>query len=82
MTTTNRPVYLIRLQAQPSDIPVSVRLRRLLKYALRATGFKCLELVQVGETEETAGAHMERRPASPTSAAESTRSPPPPQDSY
>jgi len=40
-----RERFLLTLEALPSDVPSSNRLRRLLKYALRGLGLKCVRLV-------------------------------------
>ena len=38
---TDRPKYSLVVEALPSDVPAVVRLRRLLKYALRSCRLRC-----------------------------------------
>jgi hypothetical protein len=42
------PVYLVRLQAQVSEVPPACRLRRGLKVLLRSFGLRCLAVQEVG----------------------------------
>ena len=56
-----RPVYLLRLEALPRDVPAGRRLAGLLEVALRAFGFRCL-----GARELSAGAAGEQASALPT----------------
>jgi hypothetical protein len=48
---------VIVLEPQPSDVPVGVRLKRLLKYAGRGLALKC---VHIGEREEVRTVFVER----------------------
>ena len=43
MEDTPRPRYRIELEALPDPTPVIIRLRRLLKHALRACRLRCVE---------------------------------------
>lgn len=40
----NEPNYVIEFRPQPSAVPAPLRIRRLLKYALRSLGLKCISL--------------------------------------
>ena len=43
-SVAERPVFALRLRAEPHPtIPPAIRLRRLLKYALRACHLRCIE---------------------------------------
>ena len=42
-----QPDYLIRLKPLPSPRPAAVRIRLLLKWALRQAGLKCVEIREV-----------------------------------
>jgi hypothetical protein len=44
--------YRLILRPQPSPTPVAVRLRRLLKYALRVVGLKCLRVEEIAPQPE------------------------------
>jgi hypothetical protein len=39
----NRPIFLLRLRAQKDADPIKA-LRRLLKYALRTCGLRCISI--------------------------------------
>jgi hypothetical protein len=46
-----RPTYRLTLRAEPpghDGAPATIRLRRLLKCLLRAFGFRCVEVREVG----------------------------------
>ena len=60
---TDPAEYRLTFKAQSSDVPPEVRLRRLLKYALRVCGLKCVSVEDV--------------PASPGPAREPPILPPP-----
>jgi hypothetical protein len=47
----SKPTYTITLEAQPNAIPETVRLRRLLKLALRAFGFRCVSVKEIKKKE-------------------------------
>jgi hypothetical protein len=54
---SDRPRYQLILEALPSGIPPIVRLRHLLKLALRVTEFRCVNHVELaapdsGDSEE------------------------------
>ena len=42
LTMSDRPTYQLDFEALPDPVPAVLRLRRLLKYALRAAGFRCV----------------------------------------
>jgi len=44
MKQTDRPIFLLRLRAEPSPISAIHRLRRLLKYALRRLHLRVLDV--------------------------------------
>lgn len=46
--------WILTLQTQPCDVPESIRLRKLLKIALRVCGFRCVLISREG-TESNAG---------------------------
>jgi hypothetical protein len=48
---------VIVLEPQPSDVPVGVRLKRLLKYAGRGLALKC---VHIGHRDEREVVYVER----------------------
>lgn len=41
----NRERFVVTLEALPSPVPVPVRLRRLLKYSLRALQLRCTQII-------------------------------------
>jgi hypothetical protein len=41
---THSEKFAITLEAKPSSIPASARLKRLLKYVLRVCGLRCVEI--------------------------------------
>jgi hypothetical protein len=43
------PVYILTLRALPSDVPPEIRLRQLLKIALRRFGMKCIDHREAGK---------------------------------
>ncbi|GIW82602.1 MAG: hypothetical protein KatS3mg105_4409 [Gemmatales bacterium] len=43
----DRYIYRLTFQAQPDDVPAVVRLRRLLKLALRVFGFRCVSAEEI-----------------------------------
>ncbi len=43
----SRPTYRITLEAELRSVPEMVRLRRLLKTALRSLGFRCLRVEEI-----------------------------------
>jgi hypothetical protein len=45
--------YLIRLRALPDNVPATVRLRRLLKVALRSFKLRCTMAVEVQPQRKT-----------------------------
>lgn len=47
MKAKHSGVFRITLRASESDLPAIVRLRQLLKVALRGFGFRCTDLEQV-----------------------------------
>jgi hypothetical protein len=47
MPDQGQPVYRLTLRAQPGAVPPVVRLRRLLKTALRSFGLRCLAVEEV-----------------------------------
>ena len=55
--TPNRERFVITLELLPSTVPTPIRLKRLLKYALRCLGLKCTRIVPatdgVEKTEAT-----------------------------
>ena len=54
MSKPARETFRIDLQAQPSDCPAAIRLRRLLKTALRRDGLKCLRVEQLPAAQQYA----------------------------
>jgi hypothetical protein len=53
----DRPTFRLLLKAEPpkyGDAPAAVRLRKLLKIALRGLGFRCLEVREVAVEEQGA----------------------------
>ena len=47
-STMNRhPEYRLKLRAMPDDVPAVIRLRGLLKVALRSFGMRCVEVKEV-----------------------------------
>jgi hypothetical protein len=60
---TDRPVYRLELEALPGEVPAHVRLRRLLKFALRGCALRCRRAEEVEaqstRTEEATRAHRE-----------------------
>ena len=45
---TERTIYNLTLRAEPgSEIPPAIRLRRLLKHALRSCGLRCTEVREI-----------------------------------
>jgi hypothetical protein len=50
---SDRPVYRLTLEAEPSEIPAARRLARLLKALKRAYGFAC---IKAEELPDQAGA--------------------------
>jgi hypothetical protein len=52
---TERPEFLLRLRAEPSGVPVALRLRRALKYLLRGCELKCVSVEQVKQEGGQAG---------------------------
>jgi hypothetical protein len=44
------PVYRLELEALPGDVPAHVRLRRLLKFALRGCALRCLRAEEMETT--------------------------------
>ncbi len=49
MALTTDEQWVLTLEALSRPTPVAVRVRRLLKYALRQLGFKCVRLDEPGE---------------------------------
>ena len=47
--------YLVRLRPIPGDCPPYLRLRRLLKFALRTLGLRCVEVREMTETPAAEG---------------------------
>jgi hypothetical protein len=45
---TTRPVFRVEFEALASDVPAHVRLRRLLKFALRGCGLRCVRAEEGG----------------------------------
>jgi hypothetical protein len=48
-------VYRVTFLALPDDVPPSIRLRRLLKIALRALALKCTEAEEIRPSEGDTG---------------------------
>ncbi len=44
--------YVLEIRALPSDVPAVVRLRRLLKYALRGLDLRCVRATEIASGEE------------------------------
>jgi hypothetical protein len=44
LAENEQPSFCITIRATPGTVPVTIRLRRLVKTALRAFGFKVLEI--------------------------------------
>ena len=57
----DEPLYRLTLRALPATVPAVVRLRRLLKMAGRAFGFKAIEVEELPVEEKRAG----HKPAPP-----------------
>ena len=55
---THQPTFVLTLRALPSDVPVVVRLRGVLKRLLRGYGFRC---VTIEQEEGTTGCERSRR---------------------
>lgn len=54
------PRYHLTLEAQPEAVPAVIRLRRLLKVALRGFGLKCVAVAEVaGEDNRSPGGAMD-----------------------
>jgi hypothetical protein len=49
---TDGPRYLLTVEAQPGPVPAPVRLRRMLKYALRVCGLRCLSAEEMPTTPQ------------------------------
>jgi hypothetical protein len=49
------PEYLIKLRPTPSDIPAEIRLRRLLKIALRSCQLRCTSVSETPNASEQDG---------------------------
>lgn len=49
MAVTTDEQWILTLEALPRPTPAAIRVRRLLKYALRQLGFKCVRLDEPGE---------------------------------
>ncbi len=47
MRVDRQDQYVVTLEAQPQAIPGVIRLRRLLKLALRSYGFRCRRIEQI-----------------------------------
>ena len=58
----SKPKYTLTLEAQPSKVPATVRLRRLLKTMLRSYGFRC---TAIRETESDDGRRDPPNPHQP-----------------
>jgi len=50
---SKEPKYRILLEALPDTVPVEVRLRMLLKQARRLHGFRCVDLEEVHDEDES-----------------------------
>jgi len=57
---TSRGTYRLLLRLTPHHAPPDVRLRRLLKYALRECGLKCISVVPANAPLQ--GAERKKRP--------------------
>jgi hypothetical protein len=57
--------YLVTLDALVDDVPAAVRLRRLLKCALRSFGFRCVSVRDVPADADARVHIVSRRPALP-----------------
>ena len=44
-----QPEYILRFRALPDAVPSIIRLRRLLKMALRVFRLRCISLEEVGQ---------------------------------
>jgi hypothetical protein len=44
--------WVLTFRPLPSDVPVEVRVRRLLKISLRAFGLKCVDMAVVDKDEK------------------------------
>ncbi len=51
---TQHPRYRLLIEALPSEVPVVVRLRCVLKRLLRTFGFRCVEVLEVPAGDDTA----------------------------
>lgn len=59
---TDRPRrYQLVLEPEPSSIPPILRLRKLLKLALRAFGLKCVSAEEIKAGEEARAVDAEER---------------------
>lgn len=52
MSDQPRERYRIEVEALPSGVPATVRMKRWLKIALRAFGLKCLRCEEIPVEEE------------------------------
>jgi len=43
------PIFVLHLRPLPSTMPATIRLRRLLKLALRSFNFRCTEVIEVSD---------------------------------
>lgn len=51
------PRYALILTAKPSDVPAIIRLRRLLKLALRGFAMECIEVKEIPATAPQTAPH-------------------------
>jgi len=66
----DRPVYRLTLTALPADTPAVVRLRLLLKHALRAWRLKCLSAEELpADGDDAPDANVAQRRAGPPGGA-------------
>lgn len=47
MKPAEQPDFRLTLRPTPGDVPAAVRLRAVLKYALRACGLRCVRVEEV-----------------------------------
>jgi hypothetical protein len=47
----NQPDFQLRLRPLPAGVPAAVRLRRFLKQALRAAGFRCIKVEELSQAD-------------------------------
>lgn len=70
---TTETLYHLILKPLKSDIPTALRLRRLLKYALRVTELRCVKAFEEPPTTPPQPAQGATEGTEATRAAEATR---------